>query len=68
MRIEARKLLSDMQCASALLTEFTAGKMLADYERDAITAAGTRSISQNKLAPRPYRGDLEFAGVGGTTS
>ena len=67
MRIEARKLLYDMQRAAALLTEFTAGKTFADYECDAMTAAGTRSMSQNRLAPC-YYGDSEFAGFGAMTS
>ena len=39
MRIEARKLLYDMQRAAALLTEFTAGKTFDDYERDAMMRA-----------------------------
>ena len=64
MRIEARKLLYDMQRAVALLTEFTAGKTFADYERDAITAAGSRFI----LARGRYRGRPEFTGFGGSTS
>ena len=39
MRIEARKLLYDMQRAAALLTEFTAGKTFADCEREAMMRA-----------------------------
>ena len=67
MRIEARKLLYDMQRAAALLTGFTVGKTFADYERAAITAAETRVISPNKLAPRRHLGDPEVTGFGGTT-
>ena len=43
MPIEARKLLYDMQRAAALLTEFTAGKTFADYERDAIMRAAVEA-------------------------
>jgi len=39
MRLEAKKYLYDMQQAVALLTEFTAGKTFADYERDAMLRA-----------------------------
>jgi len=36
MRLEARKYLHDIQQAADLVTEFTAGKRLADYEADAM--------------------------------
>ena len=41
-------------------------RSVASYRKD-MTPAGSRSISQNKLAPRRYRGGPEFAGFGGTT-
>ena len=48
MRIEARKLLYDMQRAAALLTEFTAGKTFADYERDAMMRAAVERIRDRR--------------------
>jgi uncharacterized protein with HEPN domain len=36
MRLEARKYLHDIQQAADLVTEFTAGKRLVDYEADAM--------------------------------
>lgn len=36
MRLEAKKYLFDIQRAVALLTQFTAGKVLADYADDAM--------------------------------
>jgi uncharacterized protein with HEPN domain len=39
MRLEAKKYLYDIQQAIVLLTQFTAGKMFADYERDAMLRA-----------------------------
>ena len=39
MRPEARKYLYDIQRAAGLLEEFTAGKSLADYERDPMLRA-----------------------------
>ena len=39
MRLETRKYLDDMQRAAGLLAEFTSGKSLADYERDAMVRA-----------------------------
>ncbi len=39
MRLEARKYLYDMQQAAALLSQFTAGKDFADYDRDPMLRA-----------------------------
>lgn len=39
MRLEAKKYLLDIQQAADLLTQFTAGKQFADYERDAMLRA-----------------------------
>ena len=39
MRRETRKYLDDMQRAAGLLAEFTSGKSLADYQRDAMLRA-----------------------------
>ena len=39
MRLEAKKYLFDVQQAAVLLTEFTAGRKFADYERDAMLRA-----------------------------
>ena len=39
MRLEARKYLYDIQRALTLLTEFTAGKTLVDYAREAMLRA-----------------------------
>lgn len=36
MRVEAKKYLYDIQQAAELITSFTAGKTLADYEGDAL--------------------------------
>ena len=36
MRLESRKYLFDIQRALELLTEFTDGKEIADYARDAV--------------------------------
>jgi uncharacterized protein with HEPN domain len=45
MRLEARKYLYDIQNAIAMLEEFTAGKALADYEREPMM----RSAVERKL-------------------
>ena len=39
MKLEVRKYLYDMRHAAELLTEFTAGKTFADYQRDAMLRA-----------------------------
>ena len=49
MRPEARKYLYDIWRAAELLTEFTADKAFADYERDAMLRGGRA----------PVRGDRE---------
>jgi uncharacterized protein with HEPN domain len=39
MRLEAKKYVYDMRQAAALLSQFTAGKGFADYDRDAMLRA-----------------------------
>jgi uncharacterized protein with HEPN domain len=39
VRLEAKKYLLDIQQAADSLTQFTAGKQLADYEKDAMLRA-----------------------------
>ena len=39
MELEARKLLHDIQHASALIAQFTAGRTFADYAEDAMLRA-----------------------------
>lgn len=55
MRREAKKYLYDIQKASMLLAEFTAGRQFADYAREAmLRAALARSV--RCWAPRRSKG------------
>ena len=54
MKPEARKYLYDIWRAVELLTEFTANKTLADYERDAMLRAAVER--QFEIVGRPPHG------------
>ena len=64
MRLEARKYLYDIQNAIALLQEFTAGKGLADYEREPMLRAAVERKFEiiGEALTQLAKSDAEIAG------
>jgi Uncharacterized conserved protein len=64
MRLEARKYLYDIQHAIALLKEFTAGKGLADYEREPMLRAAVERKFEiiGEALSQLAKSDLQVAG------